>query len=245
MWLYKHHTASDIIDLNHETGQWRPVADEEKPKSARVLADLPIRGSYEEVNGKPYFKYWTDDNRHVFRTFDGKVFEICRKLPDGSTIEATPGLHCVIEPAKYADGRLREGMSDVSLVAGDGTVLYTLTYDSGYFLRLYASDFTAAAMVQDLSDWDFFVALKGGIEIFAERAASGKIPLAITGTTAMVEGHEVPCDDLLYCDTGEVCPRSGVWVCIEDMRQGQMVRKNEKMPSLDGNDVTWVWSRER
>lgn len=245
MWLYKHHTASDIIDLNHETGQWRPVPREERPKGARVLADLPVHGSYEEVDGKHYFKYWTDDNRYVFRTYDGEVFEICRKLSDGSTVMATPGLHCVIEPAKYADGRLREGMSDVSLVACDNTVLYRLTYDSGYFLRLYASDFTAAAMVQDLSDWDFFVALKGGIEIFAKRAASGTIPLSITGSTALVEGREVPCDDLLYCETGEVCPRSGIWVCIEDMRQGQTVQKNAKMPALGGKDVTWVWSRER
>jgi hypothetical protein len=67
---------------------------------------------------------------------------------------------------------LRQGVSQVRLLDGDGRVLYALVYDSGRYVRLHAADVSAASMVQDLSDWDFFVALAGGIDIFAARAAS-------------------------------------------------------------------------
>lgn len=245
MWLYKHHTCSDIIDLNHQTGHWRPVDASEKPKGARVLADLPVRGSYTDVDGKRFYSYWTDDERFVFRAFDGYNIELCRKLPDGTVLESSPGLHCIIEPATYQDGRLRQGWSDVSLVDGEGQRLYQLTYDAGYYLRLYSSDFTAAAAIQDLSDWDFFVALQGGIEIFRERAASGRIQLTMTADSAVIEGKKMPLDELLFASSGEACPRAGIWVCTEDLRKGQSVQIGSPMPDLEGRSVQWVWSRAR
>ena len=245
MWLYKHHTCSDLIDLDHDTGRWRPVDDSEKPPGARVLADLPVRGSYTDVGDKRFYSYWTDDQRFIFRTYDGQVFELCRKLANGTVVESSPGLRCVIEPAKYSDGRLMPGKSSVSLVSSDGKVLYTLAYDSDYYLQLYASDFTAASAVQDLSDWDFFVALKGAIEIFAERATSGRVQLTIEDDGAVVDGRKIQQAELLFADTGKACPRSGVWVCVEDMRHGLTVRAGDAMPALAGRAVQWVWSRER
>lgn len=68
MWLYQHHTCSDLIDLNPYTGRWRHVRDEEKPNGARALADLPVEGSYLQENDKRYYSYWTDDGRFVFST---------------------------------------------------------------------------------------------------------------------------------------------------------------------------------
>jgi hypothetical protein len=92
MWLYCHHTASDIIDLDHESGRWRPVADSEKPPGARVLADLPVRGSYTVEDGKRYCSYWTDADTYVFRTPEDHVFEICSKSADGTITLLNPGL---------------------------------------------------------------------------------------------------------------------------------------------------------
>jgi len=246
MWLYQHHTCSDIIDLDHESGRWRPVADSEKPAGARVLADLPVRGSYTIEDERRFYKYWTDDERFVFRADDGAVIEICRERPDGTTMESHPGLRCEIEPAKYGDGRLRQGMSTVRLVDGQGGLLYELTYNSDRYLKLYGSDFTAAASVQDLSDWDFFVALKGGIEMFAEQAASGRIPLNIDDKGQVdLNGAKVAYADLLFADSGAACPRSGIWVQIDDLRASSFIERGKAMPSAAGVEVRWVWSRER
>jgi hypothetical protein len=246
MWLYQHHTCSDVIDLDHQSGSWRPVGDSEKPPGARVLADLPVRGSYTIEDGRRFFTYWTDDNRFLFRADDGALIEICRQLADGTTIESSPGLHCKIAPAKYLDGRLRQGMSAVTLANGEGVPLYELTYNSDRYLKLYGSDFTAAAMVQDLSDWDFFVALKGAIEIFSERAASGKVPLIIDHMgRAELNGNKVPFDQLLFADSGEPSPRSGIWVPIDNVRCRIEVQQGGPMPAWDGHEVRWVWSRER
>jgi hypothetical protein len=245
MWLYKHHTCSDIIDLDPVTGRWRYVEDADKPPGARVLAELPVRGSYTEVDGKRFCSYWTDDDRFEFRTPEGRVIEICRKLPDGTVQESHPGLRCVIEPSRERDGRLKPGWSDVSLVTAQGDVLYRLSYDAGTYLRLYASDFTAAAAMQGLADWDFFVALKEAIEVFAKRAASGQRQLTLSHDGAVIEGRKVPKDDLLFAGSGTSCPRSGVWVCVEDMRAARIVQAGEPMPCVGDQPVQWVWSRSR
>jgi hypothetical protein len=246
VWLYRHHTCSDIIDLDHESGRWRPVDESEKPPGARVLADLPVRGSYTVEDERRFFKYWTDDDRFVFRVDDGTLIEVCRQLADGTTIVSQPGLHCTIAPAKHLDGRLRPGLSTVTLANAEGALLYETTYDSDRYLRLYGSDFTAAAMVQDLSDWDFFVALKGAIEIFADRAASGQVPLNIDDKGMVdLNGVKVAFGDLLFADSGVSSPRSGIWVNVDDIHSNVLVRKGDVLPTANGRHVRWVWSRER
>jgi len=244
MWLYRHHTCDDIIDLDHSTGRWRPVAESEKPKGARVLADLPVRGSYTVEDDRRYFVYWTDDDRFVFRADDGKAFEICRKLPNGAVVLPKPELRCVIAPARYGDGRLRQGMSEVRLIATSGEVKYELVYNSERYLRLYQSDYTAAASLQDLSDWDFFVALQGAVEIFSERAASGRVPLTLDQHGKATIGEaDLSQDDLVFADSGTHCPRTGVWVSVDDVRESRHVREATLMPDLHGRSTRWVWSR--
>lgn len=248
MWLYRHHTCNDIIDLDHTSGRWRPVDKSEHPPEACILADLPVRGSYVEVGDKRCYGYWTEDESYVFRTSDGFVCELCRRAPDGSVLESNPGLRCEIEPARYVDGRLRPGMSEVRIVSARGEVLHELTYNSAYYQRLHAFDFTAASMVQDLSDWDFFIALQWGIEEFAECAASGRIPLifgpttATSVVTAALKGRRVAPDALLRAATGESCPQQGLWHWMHDLRRSQHVELGDPMPDLDGERATWVCS---
>ena len=181
----------------------------------------------------------------VFRTPENQVFEICRKTSDGRIIESQPGLHAEIEDAKYADGRLRQGFSDFRLLDKDDNVLYELSYNSAFYLRLYGSDFTAASMVEDLSDWDFFVALKGGIEIFAERAASGRIAITynIDGS-AQLGAARVASDDVFSARTGEICEKTGVWAVTDDIRGTARVEKGAPLPSYNDSSVLWVWCRE-
>jgi hypothetical protein len=54
----------------------------------------------------------------------------------------------------------------------------------------------------------------------------------------------VPLGGLLYGETGDACPRSGVWAWVEDSVKAA-VRKGDRMPGLDGRPVTWTWRRER
>jgi len=245
MWLYQHHTCSDLINLDPSMGRWRHVLDEEKPKG-KVLADLPVQGRDLEENGKRYYKYWTDDGRFVFSTSDGCAIDICRKHADGRIEMLVPGLHCEIAPTKLPDGRLRPGYSDVSLKDGVGTTLCALTYHSAYYARLFNSDITAAAMVQDLSDWDFFVALQGGIEIFSERAESGRVQLTLdVDQGAVIDGHRLSGDDLIYGSSGDLCPKSGVWAAVDDLRETAVLMAGDRLPMYRGQATQWVWSRER
>lgn len=244
MWLYLHHTASDIIDLDPVTGRWRPVDDAEKPSGAMVLADLPVRGSYTIEDEKRYFKYWTLDERFVFRTDEGREFPICQERPDGSIVMLQPELHCEIAPSRYADGGLRQGFSQLRLINVAGDAVFELDYHAERYSRLYQSDFTAAAAVQSLSDWDFFVALKSGFKIFKERAESGCVAFSVEADgTAKVQGRSMRYEDLVFADTGKQCPRAGVWACMTDLRVSVVLTQGEAMPSNNGQSVQWVWSR--
>ncbi len=246
MWLYRHHTASDIIDLDHSTGRWRPVVDSEKPAGAKVLADLPVVGSYEIEDGKHFYKYWTADSRFVFRSFDNQVFEICQERPDGSIFMQDPGQRCTIEPARYGDGRLRQGLSEVKLISGNGKLLYQLVYNADYYRRLHDSDITAAGSVRDISDWDFFVALQAAFPYFRERAESGRVELTIDNdNVATIQGARIARDDLLYAESGQTCPRTGVWAAVSDLRHSSEFSQGDRLPQHQGHDTEWVWSRER
>jgi predicted metal-dependent HD superfamily phosphohydrolase len=192
MWLYRHHTASDLIDLDHGTGQWRPVLESEKPAGAKMLADLPVVGSYEVEDGKHYFVYWSADGRFWFRTFDNKLFEICQKRADGSILMLDPGRHCTIEPARGEHGRGRQGMNHMQLVAGNGDVLHELVYNGEHYRRLLASDITAAASERDITDWDFFVAFQATFPLFRERMGSGHaMPALLTDLKSLRAAHPV------------------------------------------------------
>ncbi|MBL0730541.1 hypothetical protein [Piscinibacter sp. HJYY11] len=246
MWLYRHHTADDIIDLDHETGRWRPVSDGEMPPGAKVLADLPIDGSYEIEDEKRYYAYWAPDGRFFFRSFDGTLIEICHKQKDGSILMRDRDMRCTIEPARYADGRLRQGLSVVRILAGNGRQLYELTYNADYYRRLYQSDTTAAASERDLTDWDFFVALQAAFPLFRERSESGRVSLTIDhDNTATLGSAKIARDELLFAQSGALCPRGGVWAAVTDLRHNANFQKGERLPDHQGRAIEWVWTRER
>jgi hypothetical protein len=243
MWLYQHHTAGDIIDLDHETGNWRPIGDEEKRKHGIVLADLPVKGSYTIENDKRYCNYWTPDNQFVYRTPDHRVLEICRKDGKGTTIMPSV-IKVDITPSKYSDGRLRQNYSHV-VVTVNGKIFDELDYNSNYYKRLYGNDFTAASMVQDLSDWDFFVAFQGAVEIFEERVASGRVGMTYNDDKSAQLGElTVANEDVLLADSGEICTRAGVWAMIDDLRVSVELRLGDNLPQHNSQDARWVWSRK-
>lgn len=246
MWLYRHHTASDLIDLDHETGRWRPVTEDERPTGATRLVELPVVGSYEIEDAKRFYKYWTPDGRFFFRSSDGKLIEICHKQKGGSIVMPDPGMHCTIEPARHGDGRLRQGLSVVKILSGSGALLYDLTYNAEYYRRLYASDFTAAASEANLASWDFFVALEGAFPIFRERSESGRVILTFDeDNMATIGSAKIARDELLFAQSGALCPRSGVWAAANDLRHSVHLQQGERLPEHQGHSTEWVWTRER
>lgn len=240
MWLVRHHTCGDIIDLDHESGRWRYVDDSEKPANAKKLVDLPVRGGYTDEGEHRFYKYWTDDEHYVFRTYDGKIFDLFHELGDGTIIELMPGTRAELEPSKYADGRPHLGYSDFRLKDKDGNVLYETTYFSKKYLDYYMVDFTPDPDL-GLADWDFFVALKGGIEELSERArkASGASSSALPS-----QGHDIApisSGDLLHAHTGDLCSRDGNWAVMDDLQASRFFRQGERFPPHAGRDVIWVW----
>lgn len=172
MRLHRHHTRNDIVTLDILLSN-APVAGSGSLAitGSGAAGTSTTRGSYIEAGPLRCLAYWTHDERFVFQTSDGYACEIAYKAPDGRMHASQPGLQCIITPLpRTAQGR--PGMSEVALVSAQGEVLYRITYNAEYYRRLHAFDFTAASSEQDLSDWDFFVALKKRIDEAAQGSAA-------------------------------------------------------------------------
>lgn len=246
MWLYLHHTANAVIDLDPTTLKWRKVDDSEKPKNARVLADLPIRGSYTVEGPRHYFAFWTDDQTFVFASDDGFKLPICRTRPDGSTEMLIDDPQVRIDPVPQGEPGHKPGQALVRIEDGEGQLLFSLRYGQDFYRRLFNSDLTAAASERTMDDWDFFVALQGGVDIFKEEAASNARPMALNDAKqANIDGELREFDDLLIADSGDPSPRAGVWACTNDLNATATVREGEPLPQNLGRHARWVWSRPR
>lgn len=250
MYIYKHHTSSDVIDLDPDTGRWAPVADADRPLVGALGVTYrdtyPIRGSYTEEDGKRYCMYWTNDRQFEFLPANQRPILICRRSPDGSTKMNDLGIRCTTEPAKYSDGRLRQGFSKFKLVDGAGHALFELTYNSDVYLQMAGADFTSASGFEDLGDWDFFVALKNAIDTLNDEASTGRIELRFSDDdTALIHGERISRDDLLYAESGSQCTRAGIWAVADDLRHFARFNQGEKLPRHQERDVQWVWCRDR
>ena len=179
MWIYRHHSCSDVVDLDESSGRWQPVSDDDRPRVGALSmvnrANYPICGSYTVEDGRRYSMYWAEAKRFAFMTPDGAVIDICLKQPNGAIDLLVPGLRVEIAPASYADGRLRQGFQHVQIIDGQSRILHEVSYNAEYYERLYDNDFTVASGEQDLSDWDFFLALRDAVRYLSERAGSGRL----------------------------------------------------------------------
>lgn len=250
MYIYRHHTASDVIDLDPETGRWTPVADADRPPVGALAVTYrdayPIRGSYTEEGGKRYCMYWTSDSRFEFLPANQAPISIGQRCADGSTKMDDLGMRCTIEPAKYNDGRLRQGFSRFTLVSGAGHALFEIAYNSDVYLQMAGADFTSASGFEDIGEWDFFVALKNAIETLTDEASTGRTELRLSGDdTALIHGTRVSRDALLYAESGSRCTRNGIWAVTDDLRHFAQFTEGETLPRHQERAVQWVWCRER
>lgn len=240
MYIYRHHTADDVIDLDDRTGLWHPVPEENgepifigsMPVSMR--ADFSIRGSYTIENEKRCCFYWTDDGELVFRTPDNQRFCVFRRERGGLLIDLMPNVSVILQPATYGDGRAIPDTSTFSLVDAAGETLFEISYDSTRYLQYYLGNFTFAPD-EDLSDWDFFVAVKRAVEELRIIARSCAVISADNPNSAALAANVV------IAKSGTACPRAGVWVACHDLSERRMLSAGDPTPDVDGRQEAWVW----
>lgn len=238
MKMYRHHTAVDVIDLDDRTGHWIAVEKKDgKPITVGQMAmsqraTHTIRGSYTIEDDKRYSFYWNDDAELVFRTPEDRRFVLLRLEPDGHLTDLMPKLAVQLLPASYGDGRAIAHMSTFRLVEKGGATLFEANYDYDRYLQYYLGNFTFVPD-EDLSDWDFFVAVKRAIEELKliARAALG---------TAAATGADAP----LLAETGTPCPRAGMWVVVDRIHLCRQLDPRDEMPGVGGASVRWVWVGE-
>lgn len=175
MYIFAHHSAVDVIDLDDRSGHWAPVPDDDSlmvgQMSMLQRADFSVRGSYTMEHGKRCAFYWTDDGELVFRTPDECRFALFRREAGGTLIDLMPGLAVGLQPAATGDCHPLPGMSTFSLTGANGVSLFAITYDAARYVLAYRSNFTFTPD-EDLGDWDFFVAVKRAVDELAAIARS-------------------------------------------------------------------------
>ena len=238
--IFRHHTATDIIDLDDRTGRWTTVADDDDnpimtgQMSMAQRADFSIRGSYAIENEKRCCFYWTDDGELIFRTPDDQRLALFKREGGGRLVDQMPDLLVNLQPATYSDGRAMLNMSTFSFTRGDGTRLFEITYDSERYLQSYLGNFTFAPD-EDLSDWDFFVAVKRPMEEL--RVIARSFPEESQGNPKRV----VTNDNVLTAETGDACPRSGLWVPSTRLDIRSRIEIGDPVPDIEGRPGLWVW----
>lgn len=238
MWIYRHHTADDIIDLDDRSGRWTPVIeDEDNPiiigqMTIAQRSEFYIRGSYTIEDDRRFYFYWNDENELVFRT-DSARFALFRRDGSGAVIALIPELSVSLDPAMYGDGRAMPNMSTFKLMTVQGEILAEALYDSGRYLQYYMGNFTYVPD-EDLSSWDFFLSVKVGI---AE--------LTLLAQAKQVSPSEVPrtwvLDEIITAQTGKRCPRAGIWAGTHYLKKRCRMAEGDIVPDIDGAEETWVW----
>jgi hypothetical protein len=49
---------------------------------------------------------------------------------------------------------------------------------------------------------------------------------------------------LLSGETGEICPKEGVWGVVGDVQGTATIREGERFPEFKDRRVRWVWCRD-
>ncbi|WP_227817565.1 tetratricopeptide repeat protein [Nitrogeniibacter aestuarii] len=171
--LYEHVSRGNILTFDPNPPRWMPLAS---PDSDTVTMH-DCAGRYLREEGVIYAAYWTAD-RLMFRTSLGTSIELLARDEGGAAIPLHAGLRLQFEALDSSAPQHGQGYSKVSIVADDA-LLFSTTYCAGRYAHMAAMDFTAASMLEDLADWDFFVWLArevaGGAQRDVQRPHSGML----------------------------------------------------------------------
>lgn len=195
--LYRHHTADDVIAFDDANCRWEPVPEEGAPPvGARTLVQRigePVRGSYTIEGERRYCCYWTADGELVFREPSGLRFCLFRRDTRGRIVDLMPSVSADLVDAVHGDGSPVPHMSTFSLRDCFAPApLFEVTYESSKYLLLYSVSLFTYIPDEDLSDFDFFVALRRAIDELKVVSRVHALPDACAdwGTAVAVTGAE-------------------------------------------------------
>lgn len=239
MLIYRHHTVDDIIDLDDKTGHWLPIVeDKDNPIMVGVMPlakrmNFVIRGSYAIENDQRYCLYWNDEQELVFRAED-KRFVWFKRGTDGGLMDLMGEVVLDLQPASYSDGRAIPNMSAFTLTDSHGKRLLEVIYDSQRYLEYYLGNYTFVPD-EDLSDWDFFVAVKREVEELKILATACEPRLPERKI------HVASASALKIIQTGQMAPQAGDWAAVHHLDRRCWLDEGETAPDIDGQSEAWVW----
>jgi len=234
--LYRHHTVDHIIALEDATGHWEPVLEASAPPvgSMTLVQRIgePIRGSYTIEGERRYCCYWTADGELVFREPSGRHFCLFRRDARGRIVDLMPSVSADLVDAVHGDGSPVPHMSTFSLRDCFAPApLFEVTYESSKYLLLYSVSLFTYIPDEDLSDFDFFVALRRAIDELKLVSRVHALPDARAdwGVTVAVTGAE--------------CVKRGWYIAADRIDLRCEVGAGEPLPEIDAYRGLWVWVR--
>lgn len=242
MYIYRHHTADALLDMDDATGIAMPVAEPDGEKVSvgssplALRARHEVRGSYTTEAGRRCACYWNDERELVFLTPDGERFVLFQIGADGRVQARMPGIRVSLAPAIDRDGKNVAGFSRFMLVDGSGSSCFEIVYEYLSYVTLFSMNSMLAFVPdEELSDWDFFVAVERTVDELgaiarASEALSAENPFA----AALAAG-------VVIADTGACCGRTGMWAACRQPEERCVRHLGEPMPQAGGHDDTWVW----
>jgi hypothetical protein len=241
MHIYLHHSGDDVIDLNSQTGAWGYLKDDEHASLNELAIAYrhsdPINGTYTIENEKRYCLYWTPEKILILRTPDEKQYRLFKYLGEDKYLNLMDGMQVELLPSTFTDGRARQGYSDFRLINNDGHVLHELSYFSQKYLNFYANDFTFVPD-RDLTDWDFFVALKAGVEDMVSKSVA--MPeVALKNDSTNLNLRELG---------GQACSQNGYWFTPAKADSRRYFKQGDIMSIFDSSTfgaTIWQWCEDQ
>lgn len=232
MYLYRHHTIDDLIDLDDATGVSHPLP----PDQADALhagglpiafrADAAVRGSYTIEDGRLCSLYWTSDHVLVLRTPDQPRLALFRRGADRLLVDLMPGASMAITD----DG----DMATFSLTDSAGANIFAFSYEAQRYRTLFGMGSMIAFTPDDtLGDWDFFVGARTAFDELKRIA----LACAVLAGTA-------PATGLTMARSGEPCPRAGLWVACRYLDTWRSLAAGEALPHIQQKIEDWLWMQE-
>ncbi|MEW6761858.1 MAG: hypothetical protein AB1437_13640 [Pseudomonadota bacterium] len=242
MYIYRHHTADELLDLDDSTGIAVQVTESDGAKISVGPAPLAlrarhqVRGSYTIEAGRRCACYWNDERELVFLTPDGERLVLFQMGADGRVQERMPGIGVTLAPAIVGSGKEIAGFTKFVLAHGSGHGCFETVYESMAYLTLFGlNSMLAFVPDEELSDWDFFVAVGRTVdELGAIARATESLSAENPFTAALAAG-------VVTADTGACCGRTGLWAACRQPEERCVRRLGEPMPQAGGQDDTWVW----
>lgn len=242
MYIYRHHTTDDLLDLDDSTGIAVQVTESDGakisvgPTPLALRARHEVRGSYTIESGRRCACYWNDERELVFLTPDGERFVLFQIDAEGRVQARMPGTGVTLAPAVDSEGKEIAGFSIFVLADGSGRSCFETVYESMAYLTLFGlNSMLAFVPDEELSDWDFFLAVGRTVdELGAIARASASLFADNPFAAALAAG-------VVIADTGACCGRTGLWAACRQPEERCVRHLGELMPQADGQDDTWVW----